>query len=119
MKVSRLGEKDMTEKNRTEEERDALEHEHPEPHPDDQPVTVFETMQESEAWVVRGLLAAAGIEAVVIAPEAAPDVLPGVGGFIVQVPQEDGEEARRIIAEHRTQSTGEDAGSESSDESAA
>ena len=109
----------MSNEKMTEEEREALEHEHPEPHPDDQPVTVFETMQESEAWVVRGLLAAAGIEAVVIAPEAAQDVLPGVGGFVVEVPQEDGEEARRIISEHRTQSAGEDEGSESSDESAA
>ena len=109
----------MTEKNMTEEKREALERQHPEPHPDDQPVTVFETMQESEAWVVRGLLAAAGIEAVVMAPEAAPDVLPGVGGYVVEVPQEDGEEARRIIAEHRTQSAGENEGSASSDESAA
>ena len=102
----------------SDEERKTLERQHPEPHPDDQPGTVFETMQESEAWVVRGLLAAAGIEAVVIAPEAAPDVLPGVGGYIVEVPQEDAEEARRIIAEHRTQPAGEDAGA-ASDESAA
>ena len=91
------------------------QHEHPEPHPDDQPADVFETMQEHEAWVVRGLLESADIEAVVIAPEAAPDVLPGVGGYVVRVPEEDAEEARRIIADHRTH-TGSD---ETSDESAA
>lgn len=91
------------------------QHEHPEPHPEDQPADVFETMQEHEAWVVRGLLESAGIEAVVIAPEAAPDVLPGVGGYVVRVPEEEAEEARRIIAEH-TSRTG---GDESSDESAA
>jgi hypothetical protein len=86
-----------------EDERgDSTQHHHSEPHPNDQPANVFETMQESEAWVVRGLLEeTAGIEAWVIAPEAAADVLPGVGGFIVRVPQEDAEEARRIIAEHR------------------
>jgi Putative prokaryotic signal transducing protein len=89
--------------------------EHPEPHPDDQPAQIFETMQEHEAWVVRGLLESADIEAVVIAPEAAPDVLPGVGGYVVRVPEEDAEEARRIIAEHRERTGGD----ETSDESAA
>lgn len=88
-----------------EEERDeAVEDGHPEPHPEDQPADVFETMQESEAWVVRGLLESADIEAVVVAPEASPDVLPGVGGYVVRVPEEDAEEARRIIAEHRSRS---------------
>jgi hypothetical protein len=86
-----------------EDERDqSAEYRHRVPHPTDQPVDVFETMQETEAWVVRGLLEeAAGIEAVVIAPEAAADVLPGVGGYVVRVPQEDAEDAQRLIAESR------------------
>src|SRR5262249_43462892 len=75
-----------------------LQHEHPKPHPNDQPADVFQTMQESEAWVVRGLLVDAGLEAEVLSREAPADVLPGVGGFVVRVPQEDAEEARGLIA---------------------
>lgn len=83
------------------EREEDLVRERPEPHPNDQPADVFDTRQESEAWVVRGLLANAGIEAEVITREASPDVLPGVGGFVVRVPQENAEEARRVIAEDR------------------
>lgn len=90
-----------------------LRREHPQPHPNDQPADVFETMQESEAWIVRGLLVDSGLEAEVFTREAPADVLPGVGGFVVRVPQEDGEEARRLIAEQHAR-TGDD-----SDETAA
>ncbi len=76
-----------------------VQHEHPEPHPTDQPADVLETMQESEAWIARGLLVDSGLEAEVLSREAPADVLPGVGGFVVRVPQEQAEEARRIIAE--------------------
>ena len=90
-----------------------LQHEHPQPHPNDQPADVFDTMQESEAWIVRGLLVDSGLEAEVLSREGTADVLPGVGGFVVRVPQEDAEESRRLIAEqHRP--TGDD-----SDETAA
>jgi len=75
-----------------------VQHEHPQPHPNDHPADVFETMQESEAWVVRGLLVDAGLQAEVLSREAPADVLPGVGGFRVLVPQEDAEEARSLIA---------------------
>ena len=76
-----------------------MQHEHPQPHPTDEPADVFQTMQESEAWIVRGLLVDSGLEAEVLSREASADVLPGVGGFLVRVPQEDAEEARRLIAE--------------------
>jgi hypothetical protein len=89
------------------------QHGHPQPHPNDRPADVFQTMQESEAWIVRGLLVDSGVEAEVLSREAPADVLPGVGGFVVRVPQEDGEEARRIIAEQHAP-TGDD-----SDETAA
>jgi hypothetical protein len=75
-----------------------LQHEHPQPHPNDKPADVFDTMQESEAWVVRGLLVDAGLEAEVLSREGTADVLPGVGGFVVRVPQEEAEEARNLIA---------------------
>src|SRR5262245_40947051 len=76
-----------------------MHHEHPQPHPNDQPADVFQTMQESEAWVVRGLLVDSGLEAELFSLEASADVLPGVGWFVVRVPQEDAEEARQLIAE--------------------
>jgi hypothetical protein len=87
-----------------------VQHEHPQPHPNDQPADVFQTMQESEAWVVRGLLVDSGIEAEVLSREGTADVLP-VGGFVVRVPQEGAEDARRLIAEQHV--------SDDSDETAA
>lgn len=64
-------------------------------------VEVFDTQEESEAWVVQGLLESAGIEAVITGLDAPQNVLPGVGGVLVRVSPEDAEEARRIIAENR------------------
>jgi len=64
-------------------------------------VDAFETQSESEALVVKGLLESAGIESALISLEAPPDVLPGVGGFVVRVPADRAAEARRIIAESR------------------
>ncbi len=49
-------------------------------------VEVFDTQQESEAMVVRGLLESAGLEALMSSLDAPQDVLPGVGGVIVRVP---------------------------------
>jgi hypothetical protein len=64
-------------------------------------VQVFDSEQESEAMVVRGLLESSGIEAVIAGLDAPQDVLPGVGGIVVRVPAERAEEARRIIEEYR------------------
>lgn len=65
-------------------------------------VTVFETMEESEAQVVRGLLQTEGnIEAIVSGRDFPPDVLPGVGGTIVRVPADRADEARAIIRQFR------------------
>ncbi len=69
--------------------------------PNEQLVKVFDTEQESEAMVVRGLLEANGIEAVIENLDAPQDVLPGVGGVIVLVRAEQGEEAGRLIKESR------------------
>ena len=78
------------------------------PEPNEELVRVFDTQQESEAIVVQGLLESAGIEAEVTAIDAAQDVFPGVGGTIVLVREEDADEARRVIAESRELSEGDD-----------
>ena len=58
-------------------------------------VKVFDTDEESEAMVVRGLLESAGIEAMTQNREAPQDILPGVGGVVVMVRPDQAEEARR------------------------
>jgi len=69
--------------------------------PNEQLVKVFDTEQESEAMVVRGLLEASGIESVTENLDAPQDVLPGVGGVILLVRAEQAEEAMRIIEDSR------------------
>ena len=69
--------------------------------PNEELVKVFDTEQESEAMVVRGLLEANGIPSVIENLDAPQDVLPGVGGVIVLVRAEQAEEAVRLIEESR------------------
>jgi hypothetical protein len=71
-------------------------------HSHDELVEVFDTMEESEALVVRGLLESAGIDAIITALDAPQDVLPGVGGVLVRVSPDRADEARRLIEEYRT-----------------
>jgi hypothetical protein len=71
------------------------------PNPNEKLVRVFDTEQESEAMVVRGLLESAGIDCDVTALDAPQDILPGVGGTIILVREEDAERARRLIEEYR------------------
>ena len=52
--------------------------------------------------VVQGLLESAGIEAVISNREAPQDVLPGVGGVVILVREEQAREATAIIEEYRT-----------------
>jgi hypothetical protein len=54
-------------------------------HEKPQLVRVFDTQDDAEAQVVRGLLESAGIEALLTGRDAPQDVLPGVGGVMVQV----------------------------------
>jgi hypothetical protein len=79
---------------------DAMEERRP-THEKPQLVRVFDTQDDAEAQVVRGLLESAGIEALLTGRDAPQDVLPGVGGVMVQVAPEQAEEARRLIEEHR------------------
>ena len=71
------------------------------PQPNQKLVRVFDTEQESEALVVRGLLESAGIDSDITALDAPQDVLPGVGGTVILVREEDADRARRMIAEYR------------------
>jgi len=67
----------------------------------DELVKVFDTDEESEAFVVRGLLESAGIDAMIQNREAPQDILPGVGGVIILVRPDQAEEARATIEEYR------------------
>jgi len=71
------------------------------PNPNEKLVRVFDTEQESEAMVVRGLLESAGIDSDITALDAPQDVLPGVGGTIILVREEDAERARKLIEDYR------------------
>ena len=71
------------------------------PDPNEKLVRVFDTEQETEAIVVRGLLESNGIDAKLNSLDAPQDVLPGVGGSIILVREEDAEQARRVIDEYR------------------
>ncbi len=68
-------------------------------------VKVFDTDEESEAMVVRGLLESAGIEAMIQNREAPQDILPGVGGVIILVRPDQAEEAVETIEEYRNNPT--------------
>jgi hypothetical protein len=71
------------------------------PNPNEKLVRVFDTEQESEAMVVRGLLESAGIDSDLTSLDAQQDILPGVGGTVILVREEDAAEARRLIDEYR------------------
>jgi len=71
------------------------------PNPNEKLVRVFDTEQESEALVVRGLLDSAGIDADITSLDAQQDILPGVGGTVILVREEDAAEARAVIDAYR------------------
>ena len=72
------------------------------PNPQEKLVKIFDSEQESEVMVVRGVLESAGIDVITTNLDAPQDILPGVGGIILQVRAEQAEEARRIIEEYRS-----------------
>ncbi len=71
------------------------------PEPNEHLVKVFDTEQESEAMVVQGLLESEGIDSLITYLDAPQDVLPGVGGVIIQVREESADRARQVIEDHR------------------
>jgi hypothetical protein len=78
------------------------------PKADPELVEVFDTMQESEAMVVHGLLTSAGIESVIANLQAPQDVFPGVGGISIRVSPSQEEEARRLIDDYRANAASDD-----------
>src|ERR1700724_4798034 len=74
---------------------------HARPDPNEKLVKVFETEQEPEALVVKGLLDSAGIDSDLTSASLVQDAFPGLGGMILLVREEDADEARRVIAEGR------------------
>jgi hypothetical protein len=71
------------------------------PNPNEKLVRVFDSEQESEAMVVRGLLESAGIDSDLTSIDAQQDILPGVGGTVILVREEDAAKARQMIEEYR------------------
>jgi len=69
------------------------------PDPNENLVKIFDTEQESEAMVVKGLLESAGIDCDMTALSATQDTFPGVGGTIILVREEDAARANQVIAE--------------------
>jgi hypothetical protein len=70
------------------------------PNPDEELVKVFDSEQESEVMVVRSLLESAGIDTATTNLDAPQDILPGVGGIILQVRADQADEARQVIEEY-------------------
>jgi putative signal transducing protein len=75
------------------------------PEPLEKLVKVFDTDVESEAMVVQGLLESVGIEAVMSNREAPQDVLPGVGGVVILVREDQAKDAAAMIEEYSTHPT--------------
>jgi hypothetical protein len=73
----------------------------PQPEPNEKLVKIFDTEQENEALVVKGLLESAGIDSDLKSIDAVQDAFPGVGGTVLLVREEDAPEAGRIIEAYR------------------
>lgn len=82
----------------------------PRPNPNEKLVKVFDTEQESEALVVKGLLESVGIDSDLTSASIVQDPFPGLGGMIILVREEDAETARQVIAEHQSLSEDDDTG---------
>jgi len=73
----------------------------PRPDPNEKLVKVFESEEETEALVVKGLLESAGIESDVAPLSLTQYAFPNIGGTIIVVREEDAEQARRLIADYQ------------------
>jgi hypothetical protein len=71
------------------------------PDPDEKLVEVFDSEEESEALVVKGLLDSAGIDNDLSSASLLQEAFPGLGGMIILVREEDAEKARKLIEESR------------------
>ena len=71
------------------------------PEPNEKLVKVFDSEDESEAMIVKGLLESAGIDSDLTSANLVQDTFPGLGGMIILVREQDAETARRLIEENR------------------
>lgn len=80
----------------------------PKPDPNEKLVKVFDSEQESEALVVKGLLESEGIDSDLTSAAMVQDAFPGLGGMIILVRREDANAARRVIADHKRSAADDD-----------
>lgn len=73
----------------------------PRPDPNEKLVKVFDSEQESEAIVVKGLLESSGIDSDLTSGSLVQDTFPGLGGMVILVREEDAEAAKKLIADYR------------------
>ncbi len=78
------------------------------PNPNEKLVKVFDSEQESEALVVKGLLESAGIESDLTSASMVQDAFPGLGGVVILVRDEDAAAAQKVIAEQQERALDED-----------
>ncbi len=71
------------------------------PNPNEKLVKVFDSEQESEALIVKGLLESAGIDSDLTSASLVQEAFPGLGGMIILVREQDAMTARRLIEEYR------------------
>src|ERR1022692_3908331 len=83
------------------EQKKATAEERRRPDPNEKLVKVFDSEEESEAMVVKGLLDSAGIDSDLASARLLQDAFPGMGGMIILVREEDAKRALGLIAEYR------------------
>jgi hypothetical protein len=71
------------------------------PDPNEKLVKIFDSEQESEALVVKGLLDSAGIDNDLKSASFLQEAFPGLGGMIILVREEDEQKARELIEQSR------------------
>ncbi len=86
------------------------------PDPNEKLVKIFETENEPEALVVKGLLDSACIENDLAPAELSQEAFPGLSGGIILVREEDAARARSIIQEYRQSNAVADSSDEPDDD---
>jgi hypothetical protein len=88
------------------------------PDPNEKLIKIFDSEQESEAMVVKGLLDSANIENDLTSASLLQETFPGLGGMIILVREEDAAKALSLIAEYRQQPATDDSADEADDDDA-
>jgi len=88
------------------------------PDPNERLVKVFDSEEESEALVVKGLLDSANIESDLASASLLQEAFPNMGGMIILVREEDAEKARDLIAEYKQQTPASDSTDDPDDDDA-